>query len=88
MKNAWTIEEDIFIVRFYDAVGPFIGPHDLGRTEKAVTARAQKLKAKGGWELLRRAIEAQAEYNLVMHARSGMARELWESTADALRGAA
>jgi hypothetical protein len=49
MSRRWTPDEDQFIVAYYDAVGVMIGPHDLGRTEKAVEKRARFLKDSGAW---------------------------------------
>lgn len=31
----WTMEEDIFLHEHFDAVGDFIGVHDLGRPPKS-----------------------------------------------------
>lgn len=83
-RKRWTIEDDRFIVMFFDAVGPMIGPHDLGCTEAQVTARAKRLRDKGGWALLERAIRAEAEYRIAMGAR-GSSLELLEETAEAMR---
>lgn len=47
--SRWTPEEDKFIVAYFDAVGAMIGPHDLGRSEKATSARAKFLKESGAW---------------------------------------
>ena len=50
MSRRWAEYEDRFIIAYFDAVGSFIGPHDLGRTEQATTARAQFLKRSGAWD--------------------------------------
>ena len=50
MSSRWTEYEDRFIIAYFDAVGSFIGPHDLGRTEQATKARAQFLKRSGAWD--------------------------------------
>ncbi len=50
MARQWTEQEDRFIIAYFDAVGSFIGPHDLGRTEQATKARAAFLKRSGAWD--------------------------------------
>ena len=50
MSRRWTEYEDRFIIAYFDAIGSFIGPHDLGRTEQATKARAQFLKHSGAWD--------------------------------------
>ena len=50
MAERWTEYEDTFIVAYFDSIGAFIGPHDLGRSESATTARVQKLKKSGAWD--------------------------------------
>jgi len=50
MSSRWTEYEDRFIIAYFDSVGSFIGPHDLGRTEQATKARAQFLKRSGAWD--------------------------------------
>lgn len=49
MGKRWTEDEDRFLIAYFDSVGPFIGPHDLGRSEASVAARARALKASGAW---------------------------------------
>ncbi len=61
-RRRWTYEEDLFLVEFYDALGPFVGPHDLGRSKASTIARVEKLKECGGWEALERLIEARRAY--------------------------
>jgi hypothetical protein len=48
-RGKWTPDEDRFIVAFFDAVGPFIGPHDLQRSEAATIKRAAFLRECGAW---------------------------------------
>ena len=48
MAQRWTEDEDRFLIAFFD-IGAWIGPHDLGRSEKATIARVNKLKASGAW---------------------------------------
>ena len=50
MAQRWVEDEDRFIIAFFDTIGVFIGPHDLGRSEAATTARARHLKKTGAWE--------------------------------------
>lgn len=62
MAKHWTLEEDKFLVEFYDAVGSFIGPHDLGRSEASTKARVQKLKETGAWQALENLGQAERDY--------------------------
>jgi len=50
MAKRWKEQEDRFIVAYFDDVGAFIGPHDLARSERAVTDRAAFLKRSGAWD--------------------------------------
>lgn len=50
MAQRWTEDEDRFIIAFFDSIGTFIGPHDLGRSEAATTVRARHLKKTGAWD--------------------------------------
>ena len=50
MARRWTEQEDRFLIAYFDAVGSFIGPHDLGRTERATISRAAFLKRSGAWD--------------------------------------
>lgn len=50
MAKRWTYKEDLFLVEYYDAVGSFIGPHDLGRSEASTKSRVKKLKECGAWK--------------------------------------
>ena len=50
MTRRWTEAEDLFIIAYFDAVGPYIGPHDLGRTGYATKTRAAFLKRSGAWD--------------------------------------
>ena len=61
MARRWTEREDLFIIAYYDAIGPYIGPHDLGRSEKATTDRAKFLKRSGAWDVY---VEAQNVLNM------------------------
>ena len=61
MARRWTEDEDLFIIAYYDAVGSFIGPHDLGRTGQSTIARARFLKRSGAWDAY---IEAQNMTNM------------------------
>jgi hypothetical protein len=54
MSKRWSIEDDEFIVRFFDEMGDYIGPHDLGRPKGAAAKRARHLKETGAWDALRR----------------------------------
>lgn len=62
MAERWTQEEDRFIHAHFKDVGAYIGPHDLGRSEKSVTARALFLVRTGAWDALTRERESHYEY--------------------------
>jgi hypothetical protein len=55
MSKRWTVEEDLFLVSFFESIGAWIGPHDLGRSEKSTIKRVQNLKEWGAWEEYREA---------------------------------
>ena len=52
MSRRWTLEEAAFLVRFFDAVGDYVGTHDLNRPKGAATNRVAKLKTTGAWDSL------------------------------------
>ena len=62
MAKRWTEKEDRFIHAHFDGVGAYIGPHDLGRSEKSVTDRAAFLKRTGAWAALTRQDAAYYDY--------------------------
>lgn len=62
MAKRWTEEEDRFIHAYFDGVGAFIGPHDLGRSEKSTRTRAKFLKDTGAWDALTRESTARHDY--------------------------
>jgi hypothetical protein len=62
MSKRWTEKEDKFIHAYFDAVGDYIGPHDLGRPKGAAAKRAKALKASGAWDALTRERDAHHEY--------------------------
>ena len=82
MSKRWTVREDWFLVEFYDAMGSYIGPHDLGRSEAATDRRVKHLKEAGAWDAYKTAKhhEARAIY-LAGHAHSQFD---WEMLADDL----
>lgn len=61
MAVRWSEREDRFLIAFFDSIGSWIGPHDLGRSEDATIARANKLKRSGAWEAY---IEADNALNM------------------------
>jgi hypothetical protein len=62
MSRRWTEKEDRFIHAYFDAVGDYIGPHDLGRPKGAVMKRAKALKDSGAWDALTREKQGYHEY--------------------------
>lgn len=53
MSKRYTREEDEFIVSYFDAIGTYIGPHDLGRSEASITRRVKFLRKSGIWDAIR-----------------------------------
>lgn len=58
----WTEEEDRFIHAYFEAVGDYLGPHDLGRPAGAAAKRADVLKRSGAWDALDREVRAKRDY--------------------------
>jgi hypothetical protein len=63
----WSYEEDDFLFNYWDGVGSYIGPHDLGRSKVACANRVALLKRRGGWDALMRLNKARYEYEYAMH---------------------
>lgn len=62
MARRWTIQEDTFLFAYFEAVGDFIGEHDLGRPKGAATARVRHLKRTGAWAAMERMRQAESDY--------------------------
>ena len=62
MSKRWTQKDDLFLHEFFDAVGDFIGPHDLGRPIGAATKRVAHLRSCGAWAALDRRRQAEVDY--------------------------
>lgn len=62
MSKRWTMEEDLFLFAYFDALGDFISTHDLGRPKGAATKRVERLKATGAWTALAAREEAEIAY--------------------------
>lgn len=60
--SRWSAKEDLFIHSYFDAVGDYIGPHDLGRPAGAAARRAAFLKKSGAWDALTRRVVAERDY--------------------------
>lgn len=58
----WTFSDDLFLAKYFDAVGDMCGWHDLGKPRGAATKRVAKLKAKGAWLPLKRMLESDFEH--------------------------
>lgn len=58
----WTEKEDCFVHAYFDAVGDYLGPHDLGRSAGAAAKRAAFLKRSGAWDALDRRVRANRDY--------------------------
>ena len=54
MSARWTFSDDLFLAKYFEAVGDMCGWHDLGKPRGAATKRVAKLKAKGAWLPLKR----------------------------------
>ena len=53
MAKRWTVEDDDFLARYYDAMGDYIGEHDLGRPKGAAAKRVKFLKDCGAWDAIK-----------------------------------
>jgi len=69
MSKRWTEDEDRFIHSCFEAVGDYIGPHDLGRPAGAAAKRAAFLKQSGAWDALDRRVRAERDYRKAVGAR-------------------
>ncbi len=63
MSKRWTEHEDKFIHAYFDALGDYVGTHDLGRPAGAAAKRAKFLKESGAWDALTR---MQAQHHLYL----------------------
>lgn len=43
MSKRWTLKEDLFLHSYFEAVGDYVGTHDLGRPKGAATIRRDAL---------------------------------------------
>lgn len=66
MSKRWTEREDKFLAAYFDAMGDYIGVHDLGRPKGAATKRVEKLKECGAWSALQMMSAAHSAYNLAL----------------------
>jgi len=80
MSKRWSFSDDAFLHAFYDAVGDYVGEHDLGRKKGAATRRVAKLKKLGGWAALDAIAEARQSYFEAMHPGYGF--PIWEDDED------
>lgn len=66
MPKHWTQEEDETIVAYLELVGPFLGPHDLGRSAKSTAGRAGFLRRSGAWAAIERKWKAEHDYRMTV----------------------
>lgn len=66
MSKRWSFEDDLFLAAHFDAVGDYIGQHDLGRPKGAATKRVQKLKESGAWDVLRMHADTRLAYRVAL----------------------
>ena len=79
MSKRWTPADDDFLVGYYETLGPMIGPHDLGRSARATTARVKHLKDTGAWEAYRASRYHNARaFLLAGHATTDLQKEIVE----------
>lgn len=71
MSKRWEFTEDLFLAKFFDAVGDLCGTHDLGRPKGAAAARVKRLKAVGAWEPLQAFLRAEYEHLRAYYAAVG-----------------
>lgn len=55
----WTFSDDLFLAKYFEAVGDMCGWHDLGKPKGAATKRVAKLKACGAWDALKGRLESE-----------------------------
>lgn len=65
MAGRWKFEEDLFLFNYFDAVGDYVGVHDLGRPKNSATNRVKFLKQSGAWEALERRKAATEDYRRI-----------------------
>lgn len=53
-RGRWTQKEDFFLAAYFEDIGDYIGPHDLGRAPGAAARRVAQLKKAGEWEALKK----------------------------------
>lgn len=61
MTKRWTLQEDIYLAKFFDIVGDQCG-NDPGRAKGAATARVKRVKDYGAWEPLQAFLRAEYEH--------------------------
>ena len=66
MAKRWTLQEDQFLAAHFEAVGDWIGQHDLGRPAGAATKRVAALKASGAWDALQMSAAALLAYRIAL----------------------
>jgi hypothetical protein len=66
MSKRFDFDDDMFIHAYYDAIGSYIGPHDLGRSAASINARVRKLKATGAWDALTDMANARRRYQAAL----------------------
>lgn len=62
MSARWTFSDDLFLAKYFEAVGDMCGWHDLGKPKGAATKRVAKLKATGAWDALKGRLESEFLY--------------------------
>jgi hypothetical protein len=72
MSKHWRLEDDEFLIAYYDIMGDFIGEHDLGRKKGAATRRVAHLKKTGAWDALADLLKERNRSNM-RHLRAELA---------------
>lgn len=72
----WTIEQDMHLVAFFEAVGVDRIAADLKRSAESVSLRVVKLKATCAWVELKRLMRADWEFRRNYHVALGQARSV------------
>jgi hypothetical protein len=67
MSKRWRMEDDEFLVCYFDAMGDFIGEHDLGRPKGAATRRVNVLRKTGAFDAIARRFEAKNRGNIAAY---------------------
>jgi len=76
MSKRWTFKEDLFLAQHFEAMGDWVGQHDLGRPKGAATKRVAALKEMGVWEVLHDHLQQEFDHLSVYMFMTGRRSDL------------